>query len=470
MNTDAMNSATPPPRSSGPGRSGTRRRLYRSDDDRIVSGVAGGIAEYFDVDPVIVRIAFVVLTLAGGAGFIGYIAAWVLLPEHDGSAAWMGNTPRIEGRRRPGRADARQLGAIALGPVALIGGGAAVLWGQRNREDAEPSGPDTPGAPGASARHGDGGSSDGPGGSGGPDDGGGPSGAGPVDSGGGVATMVAPSTELVVVRPDARSLVTPVDDAAPVCDASTTGWGGSWSEEARTGGDSGGGSEPPPPPPPDRRRDRRPSARARRRAGRAGRTPFARAALGLFIALAGAVLLAGRLGAFDNRADRHVDGALAVLLIALGAVLTLGAWLGRPRGFIFLGLLTGAVLIASSTIDVSWSGGFGNRTVSPTHATVQGTYRLTAGQLHLDLSDVDMRHQRVRIAGEVSLGRLLIEVPKDVKVVVDAKAAAGHTVLFGDEEGGTTQARQAIEPGASESDGTLAALSTSTLRSWRRSR
>jgi hypothetical protein len=197
------------------------------------------------------------------------------------------------------------------------------------------------------------------------------------------------------------------------------------------------------------------SARARRRAGRAGRTPFARAALGLFVALAGVVLLAGRLGAFEGSTDGRIDGGLAVLLIGLGAVLTVGAWFGRPRGFVFLGVLTGAVLIASAAIDVSWSGGFGSRSITPTNADVQSAYRLTAGQLHLDLSDVDMRRQRVHIAGEVSLGRLLIEVPEDVRVVVDAKAAAGHTMVFGAEQDGSTLERHVADEGASETAGTL---------------
>ncbi len=422
---DPMNETTiDPDRTTHPSDSGppSRRRLYRSSDDRIISGVAGGIAEYFDIDAVIVRIALVVLTLAGGAGLVGYIAAWVLLPERDGNVAWREGGRWSHGHRRPTRADARQLGAIALvglgavmlldrigigidggiaWPVALIGGGAAVLWGQRNRDD-DPSGPDTVSGRGSP----DGGSSDGGSSDGGSSDG--PETGGP-DGG--------------------RS-------EGPETDAGTAQRGDASAAIAR-------------------RDDRRPSARARRRAGRAGRTPFARAALGLFVALAGAVLLAARLGALDHGSDRHVDGALALLLIAFGAVLTIGAWLGRPRGFILLGLLTGGVLIASSAIDVSWSGGFGERSITPTNATMQPSYRLTAGSLHLDLSGIDMRHQRVRIAGEVSMGRLLIEVPKDVKVVVEGKAAAGHMVLFGDDKGGSAITQEAIKPGTTESDGTL---------------
>jgi phage shock protein PspC (stress-responsive transcriptional regulator) len=58
--------------------------LRRSYTDRMVGGVAGGLARYFNVDTMIVRIAFVVLTLVGGAGIPLYVAGLLLIPE-DGS-------------------------------------------------------------------------------------------------------------------------------------------------------------------------------------------------------------------------------------------------------------------------------------------------------------------------------------------------------------------------------------------------
>lgn len=56
------------------------KRLTRSND-RMVAGVAAGLAEYFDIDPVIVRLAFVALSLLGGPGLILYIIMWVIMPE-----------------------------------------------------------------------------------------------------------------------------------------------------------------------------------------------------------------------------------------------------------------------------------------------------------------------------------------------------------------------------------------------------
>jgi phage shock protein PspC (stress-responsive transcriptional regulator) len=55
--------------------------LRRSYSDRMLAGVAGGLARYFGVDPAIVRIAFVVLTVFGGAGIPLYLAGLLLIPE-----------------------------------------------------------------------------------------------------------------------------------------------------------------------------------------------------------------------------------------------------------------------------------------------------------------------------------------------------------------------------------------------------
>jgi phage shock protein PspC (stress-responsive transcriptional regulator) len=56
------------------------RRLTRSTTDQVLGGVAGGLGRYFDVDPILFRIAFVVLTFVGGAGALAYLGAWLLVP------------------------------------------------------------------------------------------------------------------------------------------------------------------------------------------------------------------------------------------------------------------------------------------------------------------------------------------------------------------------------------------------------
>lgn len=57
-----------------------KKRLYKSVTDVKIAGVCAGIAEYFDIDPTLVRLGWVIFTLMGGAGIIGYIVAWIVMP------------------------------------------------------------------------------------------------------------------------------------------------------------------------------------------------------------------------------------------------------------------------------------------------------------------------------------------------------------------------------------------------------
>ena len=69
------------------------RQLRRSADDRMLAGVAGGIARYLDADVTLVRVIIAALVLLNGVGLALYVAAWLLIPE-DGedqslAAAWI---------------------------------------------------------------------------------------------------------------------------------------------------------------------------------------------------------------------------------------------------------------------------------------------------------------------------------------------------------------------------------------------
>jgi phage shock protein C len=55
-------------------------KLYRSERDRLLGGVAGGLADFFDVDSTLVRIIFVLLTIFGGSGLVIYLILWVIIP------------------------------------------------------------------------------------------------------------------------------------------------------------------------------------------------------------------------------------------------------------------------------------------------------------------------------------------------------------------------------------------------------
>ena len=58
------------------------KRLYRSADERILGGVCGGIAEYFEVDPVLIRFLWVLWAFLGGMGILAYIIAWIIIPRN----------------------------------------------------------------------------------------------------------------------------------------------------------------------------------------------------------------------------------------------------------------------------------------------------------------------------------------------------------------------------------------------------
>jgi signal transduction histidine kinase/phage shock protein PspC (stress-responsive transcriptional regulator) len=121
--------------------------FVRSGTDRIVTGVAGGVGERLGIDPMLVRIAFIVLTGAGGAGIAVYAAAWVAsedAPTRHGPSP----PPAVRSAQR-----LAALGLVLLGtllilreaglwfgdaiswPLALAGAGSAVLWSRSDAED-----------------------------------------------------------------------------------------------------------------------------------------------------------------------------------------------------------------------------------------------------------------------------------------------------------------------------------------------
>jgi len=57
------------------------KKLYRNSNDRKLAGVCSGIGEYFDVDPVLIRLVWVVFAFAAGGGIVAYLIAWIIIPE-----------------------------------------------------------------------------------------------------------------------------------------------------------------------------------------------------------------------------------------------------------------------------------------------------------------------------------------------------------------------------------------------------
>lgn len=98
-------------------------RLRRSRHDRKVAGVAGGLARHLDVDPLVLRIAFVVLVFFGGSGLILYLAGWLFVPDED--------TGRAHVRLDPRSRSVVLVVALGIAGLAVVGdtaGGVGVPW------------------------------------------------------------------------------------------------------------------------------------------------------------------------------------------------------------------------------------------------------------------------------------------------------------------------------------------------------
>ena len=98
-------------------------RLYRSRDDRVVAGVAGGIARYLGVDPVLVRLAVVALAIIAGSGIVAYLIAWVIIPEQPRTGEADYQEPRAPTAAASGQT--RMIAGVAL---VIIGAALLMRW------------------------------------------------------------------------------------------------------------------------------------------------------------------------------------------------------------------------------------------------------------------------------------------------------------------------------------------------------
>jgi phage shock protein C len=103
-----------------------RERLYRSRQDRMIFGVAGGMAEWMDLDPPIVRLVWALLFLAGGVGLVLYIVAAIVIPEAplrvagvvQGEPAASGQAPAAQPAARRGSGNS----GVLFGLILVIAG------------------------------------------------------------------------------------------------------------------------------------------------------------------------------------------------------------------------------------------------------------------------------------------------------------------------------------------------------------
>jgi len=369
------------------------RRLQRRVDGRLIAGVAGGFADYTSLPVWVVRVAFVVLALMGGAGLLLYVAGWLLMPaEGEPESIAQG----ISHRSLAGPAWAGALllfiGAALLANHAFFVA-PAVIWGlgfiglgiylffradQANRDT-------TPG-PGSWA-------------------------SGPPPA----STAVPPAAP-------ASSLVEPgIAQEEPTATAVTAV------------------TAPP--------RVELPPAQPGRTAART-RPPRERSLLGWFV-LGVALAALGILGFFDEIgavSPRPVTYA-ALALTIVGAGLLLGAWIGRARWLIAVCLLLVPITAALSPVHVPIEGGFGDRYYAPaSSAGLTPPYRLIAGQMTVDLRSLSAESPAPTVTASVVAGRLRVFVPDDATIALSGHVAAGVATVFGNSISGRNLDLRQLEP------------------------
>lgn len=164
--------------------------------------------------------------------------------------------------------------------------------------------------------------------------------------------------------------------------------------------------------------------------------------------LAVILLMAGAMGLADasEGIDIGPEGYLAAALIVTGAGLVVGAWWGRARWLILLGAFLALSLGAAAKFDVPLRGGFGERFHRPTDfSEVDRNYRLFAGEMHLDFSEVDFPRGVTEIDASVAFGELHVRIPQDVTVIVTAEAHAGEVHVLGESDQGLgSEARRMV--------------------------
>jgi phage shock protein PspC (stress-responsive transcriptional regulator) len=360
----------PPPAGPPPRRYPPLHELHRSRTDRKLLGVAGGLGRYAGIDPLIFRILFVVLAIFGGSGILLYALGWLLVPD-DGEE--FSEAQRLFN----GSARRSTVSTVVAGVVAVLVG--LFLVGNLLH-------------------------------------------TGPGLGGLGAVIVVAAIVALV-----ARSGPQPVTNQAP-----QQAYGPVPPPEPGAYGQTPGTAYavtapvppvppayipppyyvPPPPPPPRPRKERSILGR---------------------VTVSAALIVVGLMVAWNASTDHDIK-AVAVLASALavvGAGLVVGAFRGRARGLIVLGILLALVTSITAVADDRIVGGLGQRDWAPTgvHNTHRD-YRLGIGEGRLDLTHV-RSGRTFAVDARVGIGHLQIDVPADATVHITAHVDAGEMEIPG---------------------------------------
>lgn len=419
--------AAPPPPPPPPFGSPRPRELRRRPDEGPIAGVCAGVAEYFNVDPVIVRIAAVVLAITG-PGIIAYGLAWIFVPAASGDALRPIQSAPTDRKDRgaqifgivllaiavsvlwgdwwsPARRWMFPLGLIALGTWLLLrrdpagGGDQGVPPPAPTPTPAPWMAPVPPTVTTAAA-----GQDGGPGGG--------------DEAGGDAADTTAGEASEPDLTPGDATLADATLVDATLADATLV--------DHPDGGGAGGHDQPPTAAwsyqPPPAIPEANGTARRRRRM-------LAPIVMGALLIWSGIAWLSGV----------SLESALAVGLCIVGLGFVLGAFVGGSWGLVLPAVVIAGALIVASIADIPLSGPIGDRTWVPaTTSQLADQYEVSIGEGQLDLTELTVpAGDVVSVDASVGIGHLLIVVPDDVAVDVTADVAAGEAVLLGLSDSGT---------------------------------
>ncbi len=354
----------------------------RPRDDRVIAGVASGLSRRLGVGVGWVRIGFVVLALFGGMGPLLYAVGWLAMRSEDEDSAiaerWIGDLEGSMAWVGVGLiiiAGMLLLGSTNLVRVELVLAGGLFLAGillYRGRI--------LPGEP---------------------------------------RTRSRPSTEVHAAEVAAASgnpkTTDPVEAAEWTADeplVPVTVTDGAVVAPARTATESRVPVAPAPTRPP---------------------SYLGRLVVAASLIVIGGMALLDNVNAVDPAARHYV--AAGVLVVGLG--LLVGAFIGRARGLIALGLLFTPVLLLLATVRVPFIGEWGERDFAPTTAgELRSMYELAGGQLILDLSDLQGVGPETPVHAQLGMGEMIVRLPNELDVAVDADVGLGALDIFGEERGG----------------------------------
>ena len=369
----------PPPPPPPPGDPSQPRLLRRSRSDRVIAGVSGGLGNYFGIDPVIVRIAFVVLALFGGSGLVVYLIGWLVIAKEgdDESRALQSLRGSPEGNRGG-------LFLILVIVGLLIITSPLVWWPGFGFNDglALPL----------------------------------------LLIAAGVALFVWPADGLDFHRrwhddhhDDWQATRKEMSEARRETREAWHDTRREWRHGYRRGFVADDQAPAPPPPlpptPPAPPLEPRP------------RPLLGPLALALLLLFTGGAVFADRVDWID------IDPAifLGIVLVIIGAVLVLSAFLGRARGLIVLGVMVLPIAWGVNAVDLTWWDGIGEETHTvEALAELEDEYRYGIGQFIIDLSDLDLEGESRDVAVGLTIGEAIVYIPQGMHVNVDLDGRAGE--------------------------------------------